>query len=289
MSHPVFRWAIYGLAVLVLGPLAGWLTGMLSAIDGGTEATPLLSASPARGVGVGVIAWLIAMGTGLAAARYHGVGPAYTAAGLVLAWAAWGTAQVDELIRTAQSARPLFLLACEGTIFGALSLGGAVAIARLAGFPGTRASGQAAVSPDVGSGTGHGHHRLFVRGMAAIGAGFLSATVVAWLVAASPLKGQSLAATIFASAAGAAAARLTDPFAAPPLLLCPALLLGLAGPLSGLMVIGGDAPDVIYAAYRDMLLPTANPVPFDWLAGAFLGMPLGSTWADSILHRHADS
>jgi len=38
----------------------------------------------------------------------------------------------------------------------------------------------------------------------------------------------------------------------------------------------------VHAAYAGALFPTANITPLDFLAGAFLGVPVGISWAASL-------
>src|SRR3954471_12694627 len=121
MKATILRWTIFLLALLLFGPLAGWLTGVLRSADGGPHATPLVSSIPSAGVLAGLGATGIALALGLGAAMPLGAPTGFSAAGLVLAWAAWRTGEMNELIRSAHSAGPLGRLSLEGVVFGAVA------------------------------------------------------------------------------------------------------------------------------------------------------------------------
>lgn len=264
MKSAVLRWTIYLLALFALGPVAGLLTGSLRGLDGGPDATPLVCSAPVAGILAGVAALAIALAVGLVGARLVGVEHGYTAAGLVLAWAAWRTGEVSELIRTAQSGAPLRSLTLEGVLFGALALGIAWALAAFAKRP-TDAPEQ----PRFGS-----------RPLGVLVAGFLAAGVGAWLVAVTPLKGQAVAAAIAGGILAAAVGRLVDLEAPLPILVAPVLLVGIVAPLTGFITRGTTG--VVAAAYAGTLFPTSHITPLDFIAGAFLGVPVGISWATSM-------
>ena len=76
-----------------------------------------------RGIALALgLALAIALAMGLIAAAILGPLPGLSTAGLVVAWVAWKTGDVDQLIRVSQSGRPLTILAIEGAIFGPLAV-----------------------------------------------------------------------------------------------------------------------------------------------------------------------
>ncbi|MEX2217833.1 MAG: hypothetical protein WD749_03655 [Phycisphaerales bacterium] len=264
MKSAVLRWTIYLLALFVVGPIAGWLTGALRGVDGGPDATPLVCSTPVAGLAAGLGAVVIALVVGASTAALLGVGNGFSAAGLVLAWAAWRTGEIDALIRTAKSSGPLPSLSVEAAIFGAVALGVALAIAAV--------GRQQTTDPP--------HRFLGTRPLPVLIVGFLGAAIGAWLVAVTPLKGQAVAAAVVGGILAAAAGRLVDPEAPLPVLALPVLALGIVAPLTGFIT---KAPmDVVQAAYAGALFPTANVVPMDYIAGAFLGAPVGVSWAASM-------
>lgn len=264
MRTAILRWTIYLLALFVFGPLAGMLTGSLRATDGGPDATLLVNATPAMGILVGLGAVAIALAVGIGAALLLGAQPGMTATGLVLAWSAWRTGDVLELIRTAHSAAPLRSLALEGLLFGLL----AIVVASAVTAVGRRLHTESA-------------RRLFgEKPLPVLAVGLVAGAIAAWLVAVTPLKGQAVISGVAAGIFAAAAGRLVDPQAPIPILAAPVFLLAALAPLSGFLVRGHA--DVVHAAYAGALFPTANITPLDWIAGAFLGVPFGISWATSL-------
>src|SRR5216684_1527151 len=103
MRQGITRWTIYLLALCVVGPAAGALMGSLRAADGSHAASPLFCTNPGMGLLVGIAALGLALVMGLLASKLVNVAAGFTAAGLVMAWAAWKTGDIDGMIRTAQS------------------------------------------------------------------------------------------------------------------------------------------------------------------------------------------
>ncbi|QKK07956.1 MAG: hypothetical protein HND58_07050 [Planctomycetota bacterium] len=106
------------LALFVLGPIAGHLTGSLRAPDGSAQATLLVSTAPAVGILAGAVTLLFALAVGVFASHLNGCRSGLNAAGIVVAWAAAQTATIDGILRRTQSDAPLIALAVEGLIFG---------------------------------------------------------------------------------------------------------------------------------------------------------------------------
>lgn len=266
MARIALRWGLLAAATLLIGPAAGRLMAGVSAPDGGEQATALLAASSMAGVAAAFGALILTLLTGLATARLTTRRNGLFAAGVVLAWAAFRSATTGGLLRWAQSDGPLLSLAVEAGVIGVVGLGAAWAVCRVAP---ESTDGE---SPRVFSGES-------VLGLAvalAVGA------VTGWLVAREGTKGQSLAAAGLAMIAGAAVARVVAPKCHPVGVMASAVLLGAASPLAGLMI----SENAVAASYEQTLFPLARMVPLDWLAGAYLGVPLGMTWAGSLHARH---
>jgi hypothetical protein len=119
-------------------------------------------------------------------------------------------------------------------------------------------------------------------------AALIAAALVTWLVAVEPLKGQTIAACMIAGVAAGGFSRAASPrdgaLTPVPALIAMALLAA-AGPLSALVVTGSS--NVVSAAIGHKLFALAMPMPFDWLAGAFWGVPLGLSWAESMVEKQA--
>jgi hypothetical protein len=272
MLESTLRWTIYLAAAFVFGPIAGTLTGSLHATDGSHSATPLVCASPSSGLLMGLAAMGIALVVGLVAARLLGAAPGMTAAGIVVAWAAWRTGDVDELIRTAQSGRPLTILAAEGAIFGCLAVAMCLAIVIVA------PDGKAVAPPTLRDRFWGGPTTPVAVLIALFAAG-----VAAWFVGVTPLKGQAVFAAIAAGTLAAAAGRLADfrlPLAS---LSIPIAALAVVGPLAGMAIAGSQA--VVQMSYKGTLFPLANIAPLDWVAGGLLGIPQGVSWAGSMIEK----
>jgi hypothetical protein len=63
-------------------------------------------------------------------------------------------------------------------------------------------------------------------------------------------------------------------------------ILGVAGPVVAAVLPGGNG-GVVRASYAGTLFPLGLSMPLDWLAGAFLGIPMGLSWAGSMTEMKA--
>jgi hypothetical protein len=268
MRSTIIRWTIYCFGLFAAGPAAGLLISMIRAADGG-PGTPIVSGSPFFGLALALAALAIALAVGVMAGRLLGPAAALTASGIVVAWAAWRSAEVHNLIRTYQSGSPLIKLALEGAIIGLLGLGLAITCIR-AGHSSPGSSGRIPWLPKPGPGT-----------WISMAVGLAAGAVAAWLIAASPLKGQSVFAAIAAGTMAAAAARLVDIEAPIHFMFIPIAALAILAPVTGLLFSG----DVVAASYKGTLFPLASISPLDWIAGGLLGIPLGVSWAGSMIEK----
>ncbi len=272
MLKPLLRWIIPLTALLLVGPAAGMCTSQLRSVDGSGAATLLVCDSPVRGILMGLVALGLAAVVGVIASRVLTIGMGLFSAGLVLAWAAWGTGTVDDLIRQSQSTSTLWRLAAEGAIFGPLGLAVAWLIVR-AGRHHTPQQG----APGVG-----GANSWTVLAYS-VGACLVAATVVAWIAAAEPLKGQSFAAAALAGLFGALACKLGGRTRLSLLIsVAVVALLAVAGPAVAAIYHGGSDMAVVKASYANKLFPLARILPLDWLAGAFVGIPIGLSWGTAM-------
>ncbi|HYE02721.1 MAG TPA: hypothetical protein VD963_05750 [Phycisphaerales bacterium] len=277
--HPVLAtmlwWSVPALALLAVGPVAGWLAGMIAAADGG-PATPLASARPLLGLGLLLAIWLLALATGCLAAGVLGPGAGLAgglfATGLVLVWAAATTGSIDQVLRSVRSPGVFRVLALEGLVIAALMAGAAVLVGRTARprpDPATVPARAWLLAPST----------LLGLGMATA-----AAAAIILAVAAEPAKGQCLAAAALAGIASGLVGRLAAPAAPAAAWFLPLGLLAALGPLTALIVPAG-AGGPVAAAISGRLFKLALPLPLDVAAGAFLGVPIGLSWADSMLGR----
>jgi len=281
MRATTVRWTIYLAALLLVGPVIGQLNASLRAPDGGPDATALLSESPARGLAIAAFSLLVALALGVVGTTLCGLLPGIRTTGLVLAWATWPTAQSDALIRAARSGSPLRTLAIEGVLCALAGVIMAWTLAVVAArtkprFPVTLPVEM--VAPPATFST----EPKSVLSPLAVGAAALAGAIGAWLLAVEPLKGQAVAGAILAGLLAAAGGRLVDYNASPLAFFIAMGALAIAAPLSGLIVNG---PRVVAASFSGEISRLAYVLPSDWLAGAFLGIPIGLGWAHSMLDK----
>lgn len=218
-----------------------------------------------------IAAVTIALMFGAAAARVSGVQTGLTTAGLVMAWVAWRSGQVQDMVRESHSSGPLSRLAVEGAILGPLGVAMACVIVLA-----SRPAGEGTLRQRLWGGKGT---------IQACAIGLAAGGLAAWLVAVTPLKGQAVAAAIAAGAAAAAAARLADVHVPVASIAVPVAVLGVLGPIAGLVLAGSG--NVVAASYQGALAPISHITPLDWIAGALLGIPMGVGWAGSMLEKRS--
>lgn len=274
MVKNLIRWMFILAALLVIGPLLGGLIGSLHAYDGSHHVTPLASAEPAKGALYLLLVLGIGAAFGTLVSKVYGIANGMTCAGLIFAWAAWNCATIDSLVRSSDSHSPLMRLAVEGLIVAS--------VAGIAGWLIQRQSVQARMDASL---------RITPRqmfagpGLIALGAGLAGAALVGWFVANDTLKGQAVFAAIGAGIAAGAAAQLAaarDASAVIPSAVLATALMALIGPVAGLLIHGGKFASV---AASGTVFGLAIPVPLDWLAGAFIGVPMGVQWAGSMIEK----
>lgn len=273
MRQATIRWMIFLSALLAVGPAASFILRPLRGPDGSLAATPLVSTAPALGLLTGLLACAVALGMGLLACRIAGFRSALSATGLVLAWAAWRTGDVDQLIRTAGSAAPLRTLALEGAIFGAIAFAIAAVLSLVGRIADHSENGDIA----------HGSPKARLLGGSSapviIAVALAAAAAATWFVAATPLKGQAVIAAAAGGIAAGTAVRLLVPTAPLAPIFIAFWALAILAPISG-SVFASNA-GVLVDAYRNALFPLAHATPMDIIAGAFLGIPLGAAWGTS--------
>lgn len=280
MKHAILSWALPLSALFVFGPMAGSVTGALRAVDGGPDATALVCTSPAMGVARYVVAFAIACLAGVLGAKLVNVRTGLMSCGLTLAWATWKTGTVDMLIRRAGDASPLKALAVEGAIVGVLGVIVATVICLAGG-------GDPHEDPDQADAEQDGFGR-FIPTPIALGA-VLVGTVVggagAWLVAFEPLKGQVFAAAVVAGLVTAAAGRIIQHRTPASAFFVGAMVLAIVGPISGAVA---QSSTIVADMYAGNLMPLATPLPLDWVAGFFVGVPMGLGWAASMIEKRLE-
>lgn len=285
MLNVLIRWAIPLAALLVLGPLASLLVSGLRASDGSQQISLLVSSSPVQGLIAGIVALLLALAAGVVGARFIEQRSGLMAAGLVLAWAAWQTGQIDRILARTRSGSTLYTLALEAAIFGVLAVVVAMVILRVpTRMPRFIAEGD--TTRTLGERTHHEPTAMRDKSaVVAIAAAIAGAGVGAWFVGAETLKGQTFGAAAAAGLLAAAAGRLSAQRASPAWFFAGVAVLAAAAPIMATFAHGGTLGPT-RAALDHRLFPLARPLPLDWIAGAFIGIPLGLWWAGSMIEKH---
>ncbi len=307
MLKAAFKQLPWMLALFVLGPIAGRLTGMLRAPDGSGDATLIVGSSPLLGVIAGAVTLVFAAGVGIFAARVNGCRSGLNSAGIVLAWAASQTATIEAILRRAEGPGPLIPLAIEGLAFGmfAVPIGALVWQAGLGrGLhgaahplpPGAPALTRWLTSAPSGARGLRAEHeslaaslvRAFARpaGLGAVAIFVAVGAAMCWLVAQDSLKGQAIFAAAMTGIVAVPIGRLAGEALGeqPPAsaFFLGAALLAAVGPVAAMLLHGAGVRDDLYAG---KLVGIAAPVTLDWAAGAFIGIPIGEAWFVSMF-RH---
>lgn len=267
MRNALVKWILILAALLLVGPVCGWLMAGVHGVDGSHQATALVSHKPLVGVVRTIAAIALAGAIGLVASRQCGLGVGLFCAGLATVWAAGNSGTVVGILNATRDAGVLVPLAINGA--GVAVLGSAVifAICR---------AGQAKSATKLPEPSA-----LTVESLYAIAAALLAGGFAAWFIAREGSKGQTIAAAAGAGAIGATVARVVAPDAARWVVASAPLLLGVIGPIGARFV---HKDGLLDDAFRNSLFALARPAPLDWLAGVLLGAPLGLSWAASILH-----
>jgi len=105
---------------------------------------------------------------------------------------------------------------------------------------------------------------------------------VVWLVARSPLQGQTLMAAVSGGMAAGLAGRLIAPHVQPLLLFASPCFFGAAATLIAGMVVKGSLADAYVANDLPLLI---LPIPIDYAAGSLMGVSMGLGWAKGFLHH----
>lgn len=284
MINVLLRWSIPLAALFLLGPIAALFTYSLHASDGGGEATLLLSTSVGQGIAAAAVALLLALGIGIAGARYIEQRSGLLAAGFVLAWAAWGLGRTDRVLALHPANSTLYTLALECTL---LILPAALVAMLILRVP-TRVPKFIAAGDTTRNLADRTHHEPTVlkekSAIAAVLGGAAGAALGVWLVAQDFNRGQTFGAAVVGGVLAAAAGRLASQRVSPVYFLIGLMLVGVIGPIVATFVHPSSFGPAS-AAIAGTLMPLARPLPLDWLAGGFVGIPFGLWWAGAMLEK----
>jgi hypothetical protein len=270
MKHATMKWVSILIAGLALGPLAGQLVGRVRGTDGSPTGTALLSESPATGVAMSAAAILLAAVAGIIGGRLAGLRTALFSAGLVLAWGAFATARLDAVVRRTHDVSALWTLAAEGLILAGLGVAATLLILRVS-------------KPELEA----RHHAklLSTESLTAAAVTILVGAAGAMLIArTSKDVGQTLGAAVVAGIVGTLVGRVVAHRAPLGAFALAALFLAAIGPASGAIVNGTSIVEKVYAGNEFAL---TRVMPLDWIAGILLGVPVGASWASSMVEKHS--
>jgi hypothetical protein len=275
MVRSATMWTILLACLFGAGPAIVWLSPRIVGGDGGPGWTYLASDSMGLGLLVLVATLFVACVIGLATSRLLGMRAGLGAIGMTLVAPALQGGEIVEILRWADAPGIFVRLALEGAIIAAFGFGVAVLMGRIA-------PREAPMSPAERQERTRSH--ITEGAIGAVSALALGA-IAAWIIAREPIKGQMLAAGFAAGVVGMGAGRVIAPRSPIAPVALGVLLLGVVGPLLGFVVAGSDA---LRAAYEQRLPAIVGPTPIDWITGAMLGMPVGLTWAISMLEKRVE-
>ncbi len=267
MRTSIARWTVLLVGALVAGPMLATLFDRLSvAGDGGPASSVLLSVSPMRSGMAVLAAYGVALALGCAGAKACGPRTGWAAAAFALMGPAWAGGSMIDLLRWSDAPGAFYRLAGEALVLGALTVVLAGVVARVG-----RSAERDGSDPLASTASATG---LIV--------GLVAGAVGAWLLTQDTTKGQCLAGAVIGGVFAAGAGRIAAARAPAMVFMVVVALLGVAGPVLGAAMHGGEA---LRAVYEFRVVHLALPTPLDWAAGALLGVPLGLNLAGSVMER----
>jgi hypothetical protein len=102
-----------------------------------------------------------------------------------------------------------------------------------------------------------------------------------WVVAQETIKGQTFAAAIAAGLLGTFGGRLISSRASIGVFVAAIAVLAAVSPAAATFYHSSD-PALVRASLAGSLFPPARLMPLDWIAGAFVGIPMGLNLAASM-------
>lgn len=285
------HWVVIILSVLVVGPICSHPFLRLMDADGGRAVTMLISGDTLRGLLAGLA---VLGGTAIVAAigaYCCSAGVSFASASFVLAWGAWRTTDADTLIRRTRSGQDLVWIAIESLVLMLAMMLCAMMVMAI-----TRARTRSENAP---KNTVRGVWQMLLSSeqrdpgsamvtASVVGVTSLAVGLVVSIACVSTLKGQAVFATFVGGiAAGWGAqlvARAMHCTPSPTLVMLGFVLPAVAGPLVA-KVMHGDT--VTAALFAGQLFPLARVMPFDWAAGAMMGVPVGLSWAGAMIDQRA--
>jgi hypothetical protein len=265
-------WLAAGAALLVAGPIVGFLASFDTTSSGTPHATVFTAISPIASALAVFGAAALAIALGLAVRTVLSARFALLSAGLVFAWLAFAQARVETLPRTIEPSAALVRLSLDGLMLLLL----ATPVAWLILAPAQR-EGRFA------------HHRhpepepekpLSANSLLGVGVALVASLAGAFIVAQSEMRGQTLAAGLAGGVLAGMAVRLALPTAARLAPVVGVLLGAVAGPLIALFLLPNEAE---FAVRAGDIFNAGRMAPADWVVGAFTGVAAGQYFALSMV------
>lgn len=273
MVKATLRWTFLLAALFVLGPLAYAATHHLRDASLGHATTLLVGGSLSAGLLAGLIVFALAAGAGALGARFFALPAGLTGAGFILVWGAWGLGTLDAIVRRTRESSDLPILAFEGLLVMSIAILVGWGLERIAPPP----------DPVDDSRSTPPNAKIIAASSAACA---VVGGLAVWIFCVTTLKGQTVASAAIAGLLGAAAAQLVAAFMGSSIGVIPPMIgmaiIALAGPLSARAMHGSE---FVQAVFNAGVLPLAKPLSLDWAAGAMIGIPIGLSWAGSMLER----
>jgi hypothetical protein len=278
------RWALLLASLLAVGPACSALLASARDAHGGHAVSMLVGGSLSHSLPAGLLLFAGAALVGWLGARFFALSTGFASAGLVLAWGAWRTSTFDQLIRRTHSPAELPMLAAEGAI--ALLAASAIAwVCWHASRAHRPSSANTAPTPQTFLSHIATAKDRAAAPKAAVIAVLLSAVAgaaVAYVIAATPLKGQTIAAAFVAAiAAGVVAQLAVQGMHASPTPV--AVVVGLVLPAVVAPFLARADSALVAHTFANSVVPIAKVMPLDWAAGAVLGAPIGLGWAGAMM------
>ncbi|MDX2130437.1 MAG: hypothetical protein SFY69_00100 [Planctomycetota bacterium] len=291
MTRSALRWTLILSCLLVLGPLAMAALARVHDADGGRAATLLVNDTPGAALAGAALTIVAAGAVGLLGARFFSLNTGCLCAGLVVAWARWGLGTLDGLVRGESPGSVLPWLAIENVLAVAATVALALVMGRVAARyqPSVRPPG--AAKPHAGGllssivrGEGAPVPALVASGLV----GMVALVLATWLVAATPLRGQTLMAAVAGTiACGAAAQLVASSMRCSLTPVTVGLFVLLAAGVSPLVASIMHGSRLVDAVFQGRVIGLALPLSLDWAAGALLGAPIGLSWGGAIVDARA--
>lgn len=177
------------------------------------------------------------------------------------------------------------MLAIEGAVLGAVVVGVVYVISKMGGGAAAKRD-RLDLPPAAHAGSPRAQH-VEMTG-AEIGFGVVLAMAAAfggaWLVAATNLPGQTFAAAIVGAIAAGLVTSMLQKQGPAWVMVASVVVLGAIAPAIAAVMMKGQTESAFIEAWNaGKVIAPAKVLPLAWVAGALIGLPLGSMWGSSLV------